>query len=252
MTSLCSSRRLSSPSFRLHFSYCSLRLEFRFCGKGRHEFEEEVCINSNWYEAFDTETGLKLIKMQVTSALYASLQFCLLIEYCTIAQVKTKASIASATLTLVAAILLCVTSLLEHTRSPAPSFLLSIYLLITTLLDTVRIRTLWQIGESTALCSAFVVAFAVKLALLVAESWSKRRYLSQKDNEVAGEELAGFLSKSLFLWLNPLLLKGFGNWLTLPDLSPIDSAFSSTRLAGRFEGVTYTHYGGFSIYSRAS
>ena len=146
-----------------------------------------------------------------------------------------------------AAILLCATSLLDHTRSPAPSFLLSIYLLISILLDTVRIRTLWQTGEPTALCSTFVVAFAVKLGLLIAESWSKRKYLSQEESEVAGEELAGFLSKSLFLWLNPLLLKGFGNWLTPPDLSPIDSALSSTRLARLFETTHYTHYGEFSV-----
>jgi ATP-binding cassette subfamily C (CFTR/MRP) protein 1 len=100
--------------------------------------------------------------------------------------------------------------------------------LITILLDTVRIRTLWQIGEATTLCSIFVAGFAAKLALLVVESWSKRSFLMKKDGEVAGEELAGFLSKYLFLWLNPLLMKGFGNWLTPPDLSPIDSTLSST------------------------
>jgi len=115
-------------------------------------------------------------------------------------------------------------------------------------LDTVRIRTLWKIGEATALCSTFVAGFAVKLVLLVAESWSKRSNLSKKDSEVASEELAGFLSKSLFLWLNPLLMKGFGNWLTPPDLSPIDSTLSSTRLAKLFESVTYTHYGEFSTW----
>jgi ATP-binding cassette, subfamily C (CFTR/MRP), member 1 len=88
-----------------------------------------------------------------------------------------------------------------------------------------------------------VAAFVTKLVLLVLESWSKRRYLNKADSEVAGEELAGFLSKSLFLWINPLLMKGSSESLTPPDLSPIDRALSSARLAKLFDVVTYTHYG---------
>jgi ATP-binding cassette subfamily C (CFTR/MRP) protein 1 len=185
----------------------------------------------------------KLIHFRVTTIFYASLQFCILVEYCTISQLKTRASIPSATLIFLAAIFICITSLLEHTRSSALSFLLSIYLLVSLLLDTVRIRTLWQTRESTALCSTFAAGFAVKLGLLVAESWSKRSLLAKEDREVAGEELAGFLSKSLFLWLNPLLMKGFSNWLTPPDLSPIDSTLSSVRMAKLFASITYTHHG---------
>jgi ATP-binding cassette subfamily C (CFTR/MRP) protein 1 len=181
--------------------------------------------------------------VEVTSALYASLQFCVLVEYCTVGLVKTKASIPSATLTFLASILLCTASVLEHTKSSAPSFLRSFYLFITVFLDTVRIRTLWQIGESTALCSTSVAAFVAKLVLLALESWSKRRYLDKAYSEVAGEELAGFLSRLLFLWLNPLLVKGSSNLLTPPDLSPVDSALSSARLAKLFEDVSYTHYG---------
>jgi ATP-binding cassette subfamily C (CFTR/MRP) protein 1 len=181
--------------------------------------------------------------VEVTSALYASLQFCVLVEHCTVGLAKTKASIPSATLAFLASILLCIASVLEHTKSSASSFLLSFYLFTTILLDTVRIRTLWQIGELTALCLTFVAAFVAKLVLLVLESWSKRRYLDKADSEVAGEELAGFLSRSLFLWLNPLLVKGSSNFLTPPDLSPVDSALSSARLAKLFEGVNYTHYG---------
>jgi ATP-binding cassette subfamily C (CFTR/MRP) protein 1 len=137
----------------------------------------------------------------------------------------------------------------EHTKSSTPSFLLSIYFLMTVLLDTVRIRTLWQSGESAALCSTFVAGFAAKLALLVAESWSKRSYLALNDRELAGEEIAGFLSRSLFLWLNPLLMKGFSSWLAPSDLSPIDSTLNSARIASSFEGVTYTHYGEISLIS---
>jgi hypothetical protein len=181
--------------------------------------------------------------VEVTSALYASLQFCVLVEYCTVALAKTKASIPSATLTFLASILLCMTSVLEHTKLSASSFLLSFYLFTTVLLDAARIRTLWQIGESTALCSTSAAAFVAKLILLVLESWSKRRYLDTVDSEVAGEELAGFLSRSLFLWLNPLLVKGSSNFLTPRDLSPVDSALSSARLAKLFKGVNYTHYG---------
>ena len=149
----------------------------------------------------------------MTSALYASLQFCVLVEYCTVGLAKTRASIPSATLAFLASILLCIASVLEHTKSSASSFLLSFYLFTTILLDTVRIRTLWQIGELTALCLTFVAAFVAKLVLLVLESWSKRRYLDKADSEVAGEELAGFLSRSLFLWLNPLLVKGLQTFL---------------------------------------
>lgn len=165
------------------------------------------------------------------------------VEYCTIGQFKTRASVPSAALTFVAAIFVCFTSLIEHTKLRAPSFLLSVYLLVTLLLDTVRIRTLWNIGEATAISSTLVAGFAVKVALILTESWSKRRYLIKGSEGVAGEELAGFLSKSLFLWANPLLMKGFRDWLTAPDLSPIDSELSSARLVARFSVVTYTKRG---------
>jgi hypothetical protein len=171
------------------------------------------------------------------------MQFSFLVEYCNISRIRTKTSIPSAALTFLASLFVCITSVLEHIKSPAPSFPLSIYLLTSLLLDTVRIRTLWEIGEATALASTFAAGFAAKLLLLVLESWNKRNYLVKEDRELSGEELAGFLSKSLFLWLNPLLMKGFRHWLTPPDLSPIDSALSSARLAKLFTDVTYAQYG---------
>lgn len=214
-----------------------------FSGDGHHKSEEKFYQTSNWFVVSPEGKGQKLIYSELVSILYASLQFAVLVEYCTIGRFKTRASIPSAALTFVAAVFLCFTSLFEHTKSRAPSFLLSVYLLVTLLLDTVRVRTLWQIGEVTAISSIFVAGFAIKVALIVTESWSKRRYLIKGSQGVAGEELAGFLSKSLFLWANPLLMNGFRNWLKPSDLGPTDSKLSSIRLIDRFNGVAYTKWG---------
>ena len=152
-----------------------------------------------------------------------------LVAYCTLSTVKTSASLAAAALSVLAASIVSLLSYFEHERSPAPSSLLFLFLLLTSIFDIARVRTLWTIGETAALAGIFSAGLAMKSALVVLESWSKRRYLAYGSRDSPREELAGFLSRTVFLWLGPLLLNGFRNWLVASDLSPIDRALRSDK-----------------------
>lgn len=120
-------------------------------------------------------------------------------------------------------------SYLEHERSPAPSSLLFLFLLLTSIFDIARVRTLWTIGETAAIAGIFSASVAMKLVMVVLESWSKRKYLACDSRDRPREELAGFFSRTVFLWVGPLLLSGFRKWLVPSDLGPIDQALRSDK-----------------------
>ncbi|KFY90590.1 hypothetical protein V498_05885 [Pseudogymnoascus sp. VKM F-4517 (FW-2822)] len=172
----------------------------------------------------------------LVSTAYLCLQVAILAAYCTLSTIRTNASIAAVALSALAAFVVSILSYLEHERSPAPSSLLFLFLLLTSIFDIARVRTLWTIGETAAIAGIFSASLAMKLVMVVLESWSKRKYLAYDSRDRPREELAGFFSRTVFLWLGPLLLSGFRKWLVPSDLGPIDQALRSDmrpRQSGR-------------------
>lgn len=74
-------------------------------------------------------------------------------------------------------------------------------------------------------------SLAVKIALLTLEAIEKRRLLIGNDREYAPESTSGPFSRGFFLWLNSLLLSGFGKVLSLADLPSISEKLNSRALA---------------------
>jgi hypothetical protein len=69
--------------------------------------------------------------------------------------------------------------------------------------------------------------------LLVLESCSKRSYLKPAEDGYSPEELASVFSRSVFWWLNPILLRGNRKILALEDLYPLNHILESGSLKGR-------------------
>lgn len=158
----------------------------------------------------------------------------------------TAAGIPAAALALVSSILLAVLALLEHTRalaaSPAPVF----FVACTALLDAARARTLFLKNE-TLPAAALSAGIALRLLLLVLEGHSKEGHLAASSAVAGPEKLASPISRTVFHWVNPLLLLGFKGSLKGRSLGPIDTKFDAAYLTERFAPVPQRVQGMFPM-----
>jgi hypothetical protein len=117
--------------------------------------------------------------------------------------------------------------------SSKPSDILTIFLFVSISLEIIRIYSLWIIDGTIAVAILLAITEFVKLSLLVLESWSKRRALTQPYASYSPEALCGILSQVLFLWLNPLMWLGYKKSLTLDMLFDLDPKLSSRTISER-------------------
>lgn len=80
------------------------------------------------------------------------------------------ASLPSAVVNLIAALLVLALTGLEDAKSLQPSFLLHIYLLLTLILDLPQARTLWLTRPNTALAAIFTTSVVARAVLLLVDS----------------------------------------------------------------------------------
>lgn len=165
---------------------------------------------------------------KIFALLLIGVQLALLI--CWSSNQVTRVTVPSAVLSFLAAFAILFLSRFEHTRSVQPSFILSIYLLASVVFDAVQVRTLFLRNDKPAILGLFTANVAIKLALLVLESQSKRRYLRAPYNTYSPEATSGIFNRSFFWWINPILVTGFGKLLTLDDLFATDSSLKSEVL----------------------
>ncbi|OHE96342.1 hypothetical protein CORC01_08414 [Colletotrichum orchidophilum] len=144
-----------------------------------------------------------------------------------------KTAVAAAALTILDGIFLAALSFTEHSRSLGPSLLLSVFLVLSTIFDAVRLRTLWVKSVGTPIVSLSTAAFALKFALLVQEEASKRRWIIDDASEYSSEETAGLFNRVGFHWLNSLLRKGYSSPLSIAKLPVIDRQLLSDSLWDR-------------------
>ncbi|KAG5953563.1 hypothetical protein E4U53_004782 [Claviceps sorghi] len=65
-------------------------------------------------------------------------------------------------------------------------------------------------------------SYFVKLAILAAEVTEKRKWVLWHCGNLSPEATASFYNRVFFVWLNHLLLKGYGTSLTVDNLTPLD------------------------------
>lgn len=135
---------------------------------------------------------------------------------------RTRLTIPSFVLTLAGYSVLLIASCLEHVRSWHPSTLLCVYLGISILLDLPRIRTTFALFHGQAIPGLLLGSLLVKVLLFICEVSEKRRLLLQEWRNLSYETTSSVLSRSLFIWLNRLLITGFRSLLTVNLLTSID------------------------------
>ena len=146
---------------------------------------------------------------------------------------ETPLLVASTALSFVASLFITALSFLEHTRSPRPSVLLSVFLPLTLLFDIVQVRSLWlsvYTHDERTFVAVFTAALAVKAVMILLESRHKTKWLHWEGKDHSPEETSGLWGLSAFVWLNSLFFTGFRKVLNISDLFPLDSAMAAEKL----------------------
>lgn len=128
---------------------------------------------------------------------------------------------------------------LEYRHALRPSSFLSIYLSIGLILDAVQSRSmllrtidLHPAGFATAAIAG------VKLVLLVMQEIPKRVAPEYgPDEPITKDEVGGFWTRTLMLWINGTMFFGFRNTLTMDDLANLGPNFSARRLMNKFDPI---------------
>ncbi|OLN88033.1 hypothetical protein CCHL11_00181, partial [Colletotrichum chlorophyti] len=185
-------------------------------------FRRPPLVRSNW---------LLWTKLTVSAA-YFCLQLAIVVLWALPATFKTLASFPAAILALLDSIAIGVLVHTEQKRSIRPSKILSIFLLISVLVDLPQAKSLFLQTSLNLINVAglSVAALATKLTLLLLEEVPKKTLSNESSGEFATESTSGPLNRSIFGWLNPLFFKGARNLLRIDDLASIDHKFDSARL----------------------
>jgi ATP-binding cassette, subfamily C (CFTR/MRP), member 1 len=138
---------------------------------------------------------------------------------------RTNLTTAAAVVSLLSTVGLTVTSMLDGQRTIAPSTTIQAFMLFTTLFDTARLRTLVLLDIDAFARGTFAATIAFKALLLVAESRHKISHAKGLDTaEISIEKSSGLFSRSLLLWLNPLIVLGNRKTLEVGDMYEVDAA----------------------------
>ncbi|RYP45042.1 hypothetical protein DL768_008557 [Monosporascus sp. mg162] len=143
--------------------------------------------------------------------------------------------ISSATLQLCASILLAVLSHWEHRNAVRPSFLISVFLFLTSILDAARARTQALIEGQLIVASILIAIIVAKLLLLLIESKEETRILLPEYSETSSELRSSLFSRAFFTWLLPVLSAGFKGVISSEDLPAVNENLSSEALTARVE-----------------
>ncbi|KAF6832441.1 hypothetical protein CPLU01_06124 [Colletotrichum plurivorum] len=144
--------------------------------------------------------------------------------------VDSRVEIAVGALTIVDGLAAATLSFTEHSKSVGHSLLLSAFLILSTIFDAVRLRTLWLKSVGVPIVSLSTASLALKLGILVLEEQSKRRWIIGDKDAWSSEETAGLSNRIGFYWLNVLFLKGYSSALSIAKLPIIDSQLLSESL----------------------
>lgn len=107
------------------------------------------------------------------------------------------------------------------------------------LCDCVRTRSYFLRSGlgNIGICTAVVAS--LKVVLLGLQEWSKASLIvDDKTREGAGKEMTcGFISRTLFVWINKMFFFGFRNILHLKELDDLGPAFGSRLLLDKLDAI---------------
>ncbi|KAJ6788261.1 hypothetical protein PWT90_02398 [Aphanocladium album] len=174
-------------------------------------------------------SSLRSIKLAIASVI-ACMELSLVVVWSLDRNIKTPVSVAAASINLLVALQMIALSWAEDARSVRPSTLLSLYLVITVLLDLPQVRTLWMHGHLDPTASITTTAVALKTLFLVIENLGKRAHLFPAYQSLPPEATSGIVNRSFLWWINDTFRRGFCKALALEDLDQLDDALLSEGL----------------------
>lgn len=176
-----------------------------------------------------TELELELTWSQVLATTLFLLQLALLVLWRLLRDRGPIASDPVAILNLVASSLITALSHFEHRRSSRPSTLLSGYLLLSLLLDSAQLRTLYLLGH-IPIAHVFSASWVVRLVMLVIESQDKTSCLKPEYQSLPPEARSGIINRSFLWWLNNLFAIGSKGVISENDLFELDPKLSADNV----------------------
>ncbi|KAG9241723.1 hypothetical protein BJ878DRAFT_519140 [Calycina marina] len=133
--------------------------------------------------------------LSTTLALY---QLALLVLWVLDSETRTRPSVASAAINFVVGFEAPFLSYFEQVRSIKSSSVLTVFLLLSILLDLPQTRTLYLQHDKNAVAALLSAIIGLKLVLLLLEVQNKRSYLRNTYKILGREPTSGILNRSLF------------------------------------------------------
>lgn len=136
---------------------------------------------------------------------------------------------------------LCVGIILyaNHVHFTRPLPFLGVFLMSTLLLDIATTRTYFRRSGLLTIARLHVSIPILKLMILLSEEVSKRSLVISPTlrDSLGSESFAGFLNKSLFLWLNPVMLFGMRGRITTDFLPGVSRQVDAVVLYNDFMAI---------------
>jgi ATP-binding cassette subfamily C (CFTR/MRP) protein 1 len=146
-----------------------------------------------------------------------------------------RTGLAAASLSFITCLGLLWLSSLEHMRSTRPSDIISVFILISIILDIPQARTLWLRHRSDiAVAITFTACLAIKIGILFLESRSKRPWLLAPYQAYSREALANIFDQTVLWWLGPLFLLAYRTNIKFEDLYAIEDSLLSESVESQF------------------
>jgi ATP-binding cassette subfamily C (CFTR/MRP) protein 1 len=184
-------------------------------------------------EAKCTRSWTQICKQAVISVL--ALSQCVLTIFWALSKNISETGLAAATLSFVACLGLLWLSSLEHTRSARPSDIISVFILLSIILDVPQARTLWlRYRSDIAVTATFTACLVIKTVVLILETRSKRPWLLPLHRSYAPEALVNIFNRTVLWWLGPLFLLAYRSNIKFEDLYAIDDSLLSESVEHRF------------------
>lgn len=155
--------------------------------------------------------------------------------WCQSGERRTSFAIASAATTLVAAAALLPTLYLEHRHTLRSSSFIAIWLIATIFCDATRARSLF-LRDLRQVAILATVSAVIKGIIFCLEEVPKTRWIMDEETKKnTGKQAAsGFVSRSLFLWINGMFYAGSKGVLKLEDLDSLGPSLASDHLLEHF------------------
>ncbi len=166
-----------------------------------------------------------------------ALEITSLVLYRKTPSIRSDTALAAASVSCIASFTIVILIVVEHRFTLRPTSLLSLYIMLSLVLDIVKSRSYFLRHALSTLGGLSAAAATVKAIIMGVQEVPKTALLldEQLRNTVSKEATSGFWNRRIFAWLNSIFLVGFRQTLRLEDLEPLDPALSARPLVNQFK-----------------